>query len=428
MLNGAEVMSTLMPSILELLKADRPGYTLPRDLYVSDEAFAFDTQVMLKSVWLYACTVAHVRKHGDYFLFEIGNNSIIIIRGKDDRIRAFYNTCRHRGAKLCTKQQGSLTRLMCTYHFWTYGLEGQLVAARGMPEEFEKSANGLTQIALENIAGLIFICFSEKPPPIDRAKVDIGAQVAPYRLERLKVAVEEELIDTTNWKLVIENNRECYHCQSNHPELLRSLSGDGFGRGLPEDDDGTTSAVVDAELEAQREHWRRLGIYHDLIEFPDNGWHRVVRLGLSGGAVSQTLDGKPASKKLIWPFDHMEPTSLSVWTQPNSWHHFCCDHVVTFSVTPMAADKTRLRTSWLVHEDAVEGVDYDPDNLAAVWRATNHQDRRICELNHAGIVSDGYRPGMYALEERLVHAFKTFYVERSMAALAAIGCGKASST
>ena len=86
------------------------------------------------------------------------------------------------------------------------------------------------------------------------------------------------------------------------------------------------------------------------------------------------MDGKIASAKLLGPFNEPNTSSLSVWTQPNSWHHFCCDHVVTFSLMPMSPDRTLVRTSWLVHEDAVEGVDYDIDNLTAVWRATNLQD------------------------------------------------------
>ena len=90
---------------------------------------------------------------------------------------------------------------------------------------------------------------------------------------------------------------------------------------------------------------------------------------------------------------------------------------MTFSLTPLGPDKTLLRTTWLVHEEAVEGVDYDPDNLAAVWRATNAQDSHLSAVNHAGIKGDGYRPGMYSVEEKLVDAFKAFYVERSRAAL-----------
>ena len=401
-------------AISQLLARNRVGYTLPQALYVSDEAYAFDSQVMLKSVWLYACTVAHVKKPGDYFVFELGTNSVIILRGRDGVIRAFYNTCTHRGSELCAAQRGSMARVMCPYHFWTFGLDGQLIAARDMPEAFDKSAHNLRPVALENIAGLLFVCLSDNPPPIDRAKADITAQAGVFDLERMKVAVQDDFIEHANWKLVMENNRECYHCNSNHPELLRSLDGNGFGKGLPEDGDADDAAAI----EAGRAHWQELGLNPELVEFPDNWWHRVARLPLAHGAVSQTIDGQPACKKLIGPFTQPEPTSLSVWTQPNSWHHFCCDHVVTFSLTPLAADRTMLRTSWLVHEDAVEGIDYDIEHLTGVWRATNMQDSHLAHINHQGIATDGYRQGMYSNEEKLVDNFKNFYVERSAAALA----------
>lgn len=407
-------------SIAALLSETRPGYTLPRNLYVSEEAYRFDVEVMLKSVWLYACTVAHVKNPGDWYLFELGETSVIIVRGKDGDVRAFHNTCAHRGAKICQTAKGRSPRLMCPYHQWTYALDGRLVAARNMSEDFDKSQHGLVAVALENVGGLIFLCLSDNPPPIGRAKADIADQLSLYHLlDRLKVAVQDDLIEHANWKLVMENNRECYHCDAHHPELLKSLSTYGFGKGLPED--GSADVVDDVRCDAMldaRRHWQDIGIYRDLIEFPDNGWHRLARLPLAHGAVSQTLDGRPASAIPIWPHGLDESSSLSVWTQPNSWHHFCCDHVVTFSVTPLGPDRTLLRTSWLVHEDAVEGVDYDPEKLTAVWRATNKQDSYLASINHTGIRCDGYRPGPYSVEEKLVEAFKTFYVEVSQAALA----------
>ncbi len=390
------------------LANDRKGHTLPGELYVSEDAFAFDAHVMLRSVWLYACTVAHVKQPGDFFLFELANNSIIIIRGRDMQVRAFYNSCRHRGARICHDQMGCAPRLMCPYHQWTYGLDGGLLAARNMAEDFDKADHGLTPVALENVGGLIFICMSDTPPPIDRVKADIAEQIAVYDLDHMKVAVQDNLVEDANWKLVMENNRECYHCDVGHPELISVLGTTGFGKEAPED----------SSLVAKRAEWRALGIDRGLIEFPDGWWHRIARLPLANGAVTHSIDGKLACQKLIGPFTAPETSSLSVWTQPNSWHHFCCDHVVTFSLTPLAADKTLLRTSWLVHEDAVEGVDYDPDHLAALWRATNRQDCHFSSINHQGIATDGYRQGPYAVEEKLVDDFKTFYVEASKAALA----------
>ena len=287
-----------------------------------------------------------------------------------------------------------------------------------MGPEFDKSTIHLTPVAVDNVGGLIFICMSDTPPPIDRVKADIAAQIGMFDLARCKVAVQDDLVEVANWKLVMENNRECYHCDANHPELVACLGTSGFGKGLPEDGDAETAA--EAHILAKRAEWKRLGIDHDLVEFPDGWWHRIARLPLANGAVSQTIDGKVASQRLIGPFEQPETSSLSIWTQPNSWHHFCCDHVVTFSLTPLAADKTLLRTSWLVHEDAVEGVDYDPQNLSAVWRATNRQDGYLSALNHQGIRTDGYRQGPYAPEEKLVENFKGFYVERATAALAGL--------
>lgn len=411
-------------NIASLFDKDRPGFTLPQQLYVSNEAFAFDTQVLLKRVWLYACTVAHVKNPGDWYLFELANSSVIIVRGHDGEVRAFHNSCRHRGARVCLERSGRSSRLMCTYHQWTYGLDGRLLAARSMGDGFDKAEYGLIPVALENVGGLLFLCLSDAPPPIDRVRDDIAAQVSIYDLERCKVAYTEDLIEDANWKLVMENNRECYHCELNHPELLACLGSAGFGKGLPED---CPPGVVDANAEAitaHREEWKRLGIYHDLIEFPGPWWHRVARLPLANGAVSQTMDGKVACTKLFAPFTEPNTSSLSVWTEPNSWHHFCCDHIVTFSLMPLAADKTLLRTTWLVREDAVEGVDYDASNLSAVWRATNRQDGRLASINHAGIASDGYRQGPYSVEEKLVEHFKGFYVENARRALREDGASR----
>lgn len=401
------------------LAQDRPGHTLPRELYVSEESFVFDTQVMLKSAWLYACTVAHIRNPGDFFLFELANNSVIILRDRDSEIRAFHNSCRHRGARICLEQRGHAARLTCPYHQWSYGHDGGLLAARGMAREFDKALHGLLPVALENIGGLIFLCLSESPPPIDRVKADIAEQIAIYDLDRCKVAVQDELIENANWKLVMENNRECYHCDAGHSELISVLGSNGFGKGLPQDGAPVVAdTAFETRLAAKREQWKALGIDHDLVEFPGEWWHRVARLPLANGAVTQSIDGKLASQKLIGPFEEPESSSLSVWTQPNSWHHFCCDHVVTFSLTPIAPDKTLLQTSWLVHEEAIAGEDYDTDHLAALWRITNRQDGHLCGINHRGIGSDGYRQGPYAHEEKLVEHFKQFYVSRSKAVLA----------
>ena len=408
-------MTQRFANIERLLRSDRKGHTLPQQLYVGQEAFEFDTQVLLPSVWLFACTIAHIKRPGDWFRFDMANNSVIIVRGKDGEPRAFFNSCRHRGARLCEAAQGHAPRLICPYHQWTYQLDGSLIGARNMGPNFDKSLHGLTPVALENVGGLLFICLGDNPPDLGQVKTDIAAQIGIFDLEHCKVAVQDDLIENANWKLVMENNRECYHCDANHPELVSCLGNSGFGKGLPED--GNAEAAALEHNAAKRMEWQALGIDHDLIEFPDHWWHRLARLALVDGKASQTLDGKIASQKLLGPFTEPETSSLSIWTEPNNWNHFCCDHVLTFSLTPLAADRTLLRTSWLVHEDAVEGTDYNVENLTAVWRATNQQDGYLAALNHQGILTDGYRQGPYAPEEKLVEHFKEYYVEQGLAAL-----------
>ena len=102
------------------------------------------------------------------------------------------------------------------------------------------------------------------------------------------------------------------------------------------------------------------------------------------------MDGKVASRKLLGNLTQRNLGGLSFWTQPNSWHHFMSDHIVTFSALPIDAEHTLVRSTWLVHKDAVEGVDYDIKRLSEVWRATNKQDSNLVERTQRGVKSDQY--------------------------------------
>ena len=145
----------------------------------------------------------------------------------------------------------------------------------------------------------------------------------------------------------------------------------------------------------------------------DTTGFRTQRLPLDRSGESQTLDAKVASKKLLGEFTRADLGGLSFWTQPNSWNHFMSDHIVTFSVIPLSAGKTLVRTKWLVHKDAVEGVDYDVKNLTAVWNATNDQDHRLVEFSQRGAASSAYEPGPYSpYTEGLVEKFCDWYVTR----------------
>jgi Rieske 2Fe-2S family protein len=332
-------------------------------------------------------------------------------------LRAFHNVCRHRGARLCNPGSGAFTRLVCPYHQWTYNRRGELVNNKHMGEDFDRSKFGLKPVHVESLAGLIFICLAQRPPQ-DFAVMRAAMQphIAPHDIANCKIAHQYDLVEQGNWKLTMENNRECYHCRANHPQLTASLYEYGFGYGASPD---AHSKVQEFGALLKNEHarWEAAGLPSAEIERLDaTTGFRTVRLPLNQSGESQTLDTKVACRKLLGSFTQTNLGGLSFWTQPNSWHHFMSDHIVSFSVWPVAAGKTLLRTRWLVHKDAQEGVDFDVAHLTAVWKATNDQDCSLVARAHQGISSPAYAPGPYsAYTEDLVDTFCIWYLNHLQA-------------
>jgi Rieske 2Fe-2S family protein len=332
-------------------------------------------------------------------------------------VRAFHNVCRHRGARLCNPGSGAFVRLVCPYHQWTYNRRGELVNNKHMGEDFDRSQFALKPVHVESLAGLLFICLADTPPEdfaVMRAAMQ--AHIAPHDIANCKVAHQYDLVEQGNWKLTMENNRECYHCRANHPQLTASLYEYGFGFGASPD---AHSKVQEFGELVKTEHarWEAAGLPSAEIERLDaTTGFRSVRLPLNQSGESQTLDTKVACRKLLGTFTQSDLGGLSFWTQPNSWHHFMSDHIVSFSVWPLAAGRTLLRTRWLVHKDAQEGVDFDVEHLTAVWKATNDQDCALVARAHQGISSPAYLPGPYsAYTEDLVDTFCTWYLSHLQA-------------
>jgi phenylpropionate dioxygenase-like ring-hydroxylating dioxygenase large terminal subunit len=170
--------------------------------------------------WLVAGHVDRVRNKGDYFLFKVGNESIIIVRSDESTINAFYNVCRHRGSLICTEPQGKVARLTCGYHAWTYGLDGALLAARLMPADFSKKDNGLHRCHVRVFYGLIFINLSEEEPvDFDASFGDLAPYLDFHGFADAKIAYSKSYPTSANWKLIVENFVECYHCGPAHPEF-----------------------------------------------------------------------------------------------------------------------------------------------------------------------------------------------------------------
>ncbi|WP_136253541.1 aromatic ring-hydroxylating oxygenase subunit alpha [Onishia niordana] len=373
----------------EMLANRQPQHSLPQPFYNDERLFALDMQEIFEKEWLFAGMTCEIPSKGNYMTLDVGDNPIVIVRGNNGEVHAFHNVCRHRGSRLCVTDKGKVAKLVCPYHQWTYELDGRLLfAGSDMGKDFDLSSHGLKPVHVRTGGGYIFISLAEEAPAIDEFVESLDHYLAPYDMENLKVAAESSLIEECNWKLVLENNRECYHCNGAHPELLNSLQ--EF-----DDTDDPRATPAYKELVARKQaDWEAQGVPYKLTRLGRR--NRLTRTPLLNGVESMTMDGKRASKKLMGNLESADLGSLRILHLPNSWNHFMGDHAVVFRVLPLGPQKTVVTTKWLVHKEAVEGVDYEPEQMRKVWDATNAQDRNLAEENQRGINSKSYQPGPYS--------------------------------
>lgn len=380
-----------------MLQSRPAGHSLPQGLYVQPEAFDFDLAAIFGRNWLLAGFEVEVREPGGFLSIVVGRWPVLVVRGRDGALRAFHNSCRHRGSILCGPGSGHASRLTCPYHRWTYGLDGRLLAAGRMPDDFRKGDHSLSPVHLETIAGAIFICLAEEAPDIGVLRRDLTPLLAPHDLLHAKVAAKSTLVEYANWKLVMENGRECYHCATGHPELALT-----FPVGAAE--------YFDLEEEEARAFAARMAEIGLPVGPVGEDWWQAVRFALNPGTVAMTTSGDFAVRKLMCEAGGGDIGSLRWAIEPNNFCHSTGEYTFSFNAMPVSPGETHVVSTWLVHEDAVEGVDYDVDTLTHLWTQTNAQDKEFAENNQRGIVSPGYRPGPYSpTAESLTLRFVDWY-------------------
>lgn len=396
MLNASDIRAQLT--------ARRKDHSLPQPLYCDPGVLQTDLTQIFYREWLFAIPACQLQKPGDYATLQVGAYPVILVRGADGMIRAFHNVCRHRGQRLCAKATGNTPKLVCPYHQWTYDLDGKLLWAKDMQEDFNPAAHGLKKVHCIDIGGMVFICLAEVPPAIADLAGTLGRYLLPAGLKQARVAHVSTIIEKGNWKLVIENNRECYHCGGAHPSLCRTYSDNPRMTAM----EGPEAASPDILA-----HWARCeaaGLPSRFVHHPQMQW-RLARIPLLNGAESYTMSTKAAVRgKRLGEMPFNDAGSLLFFHYPNTWNHFLADHAIVFRVLPISVTETEVTTTWLVPAEAVEGGDYDLTELTAVWTATNDEDRQVVEENQAGILSPAYEPGPYStLQEEGVIQFVDWY-------------------
>jgi Rieske 2Fe-2S family protein len=346
--------------------------TLGGDYYTSADIFAAEQARIFESMWYCGARTADMQKPGQYKKIQVGRESVLVVRGRDDILRAFLNVCRHRGAQLCTEPEGDVRRsLRCPYHGWNYALDGKLVAAPNIASLTDENGMGidryrygLVPVALTEWLGYAWVCLAEEPPSF---ATDVVGRRVVYDV-------------AANWKLIVENFMECYHCASIHPELVDVLP--EFSRGLA------------------TQHFVGHG-----AEFGSD----IAGFTVDGTAGFETLPGITAEQFRRY---------YAITVKPTVFINLVPDHIIFHRMYPMAADRTVVECDWL-YTAGVVSAGRDVSRSVELFHRVNQQDFEACERTQPAMSSRAYRHGgVLVPAEHHIAEFHTWVVSRAQHAAA----------
>jgi Rieske 2Fe-2S family protein len=334
---------------------DRSWYTDPAMLRAEQSA-------IFARRWMLVARGSELPDPGDYVTVEVAGESIIIVRQPDGAVRGLLNVCRHRGARILLDEHGSCARMIrCPYHSWSYGLDGTLVGAPNLRDSVgpAQARLGLQPVTAREAYGCVWVNLDPEAEELD---ADIGAQLrerlgsdealAGWELERLVTGRQIRYEVAANWKLIVENFMECYHCASIHPELVAVV---------PEFRGGVASQSQPAGHGS----------------------------ALSSDAEGFTVDGRAGLPTLPRLDDPQRRAYFAITLLPNAFVNLFDDHVVLHRFTPLAADRTEVVCDWLF---APEALAAQPEIAPTVelFDRVNLQDFEACERCQLGATSRLY--------------------------------------
>jgi Rieske 2Fe-2S family protein len=351
--------------------------TLPGHYYTDPGTFALEQSRIFESMWFAVARADDLATTGKFETVDVGRESVILVRGRDGALRAFINVCRHRGAKLCVEQSGEVKRsLQCPYHAWTYGLDGKLIAAPNLTrmQDIDRTEYGLVGVHLREWLGYVWICLAPEPPSFEdtvigaaTARLGDPALIDSWAIDRLSVGRRIVYDVRANWKLIIENFMECYHCATIHPELTEVL---------PEFADGYAAQYY---------------VGHG-AKFADD-------------AQGFTVDGSEGLDKIAGVGEDQDRRYYAITVNPQVFINLVPDHVIFHRMYPAAADRTVVVCDWLYTKDVVAGG-RDVSRSVELFHRVNQQDFDACERCQPAMSSRVYaRGGVLVPSEHHIGAF-----------------------
>ena len=380
--------TTTGPGILtaeELASIRRPyrgASLLPGRAYHDVAIHEWERENFLRSDWVIVGRTNEAAEPGTYFLTELDAEPILVVRGRDSQLRAFYNVCRHRGTAVVEEPRGKAVRFQCPYHAWIYDLDGSLIRAKHTEDldEFEFEGYGLRPIRLETWQGFVFVNLDPAATPLATQLGDLVDNLARFSFESLRPARTIEYEVAANWKFIAENYSECYHCPPLHPQLNKltpyDLGGDYEPHGA----------------------WQ-------------GGWMELAK-----GAETMALDGGQGSRRGrpamagITPEDERRIYYYVVW--PTAFLSIHPDYLLVHRLIPRGPGRTRVICELLFEPSTIARPDFDASDAIAFWDLTNSQDWHVCELQQIGTGSRSWTQGRFSNQEASVHAFDVMVADR----------------
>jgi Rieske 2Fe-2S family protein len=338
--------------------------TLPGAYYTDPAVFTDEQAAIFESMWFCAVRTGELAQPGDFKTVPIGRESVLVARGRDGALRAFLNVCRHRGARVCGEESGSVKRaFQCGYHAWTYGLDGKLIAAPNLTSmpDIDRVEYGLRPVRLREWLGYAWLCLADEPPSFEDTVIGAAAErlgsptaIDNYRIDQLALGKRIRYEVKANWKLIIENFMECYHCATIHPELTEVL---------PEFADGYAAQYY-------------------------------VGHGAEFGSEIQgfTVDGRSGFDRIDTIEDDQDRRYYAITMRPQVFINLVPDHVILHRMFPIAADFTVVECDWLYSPEVVESGK-DVSHSVELFHRVNQQDFEACERCQPNMSSRLYRDG-----------------------------------
>jgi Rieske 2Fe-2S family protein len=393
-----------MNSIKQLIKQQPEDWSLRQEFYKQVDIYELEIKKIYMDSWLFIGHDSEIPNKGDYFVYNLLSESVIVVRGKDHQIHGYMNVCRHRGSRICLENRGNMKRFTCPYHAWTYNLDGSLMTAKELGNGVRKEDLGLHKCQIAVVEGLILLNFSDQPSSLNGLKDELSEPMKMFGFKDLKIAAHKNYPIDANWKLAVENYNECYHCAPAHPEYSQSHS-----QMLADEKkyDQAQQIMLDSLSACGMKNIEIDASYTNQIAGQEQ--YAYWRYALFDGYATGSKNGEPIAP-LMGDIKQFNTGASDFNIGPVSFLLAYCDHVVGYAFTPTTHETCQCDVYWMVRGDAVEGEDYDVKNLTWLWDVTTKADERIVMNNQKGVNSRKYQPGPFTKKESSEKSFIRWYL------------------